>query len=188
MTDKLLLDGKFYSVDDLDTLPDELKLHNLSTKTVDNITAFFTKDSVFSNHHPCKFTDGDNQFSSVEQYFMFHKAQHFGDQSTAQKIMESNDPKEAKELGKKVKNFERNAWRATCETYMYKGVKAKFEQNTLLKKHLKDTTGQTLVEANPNDRYWGAGLSLQSRDLWNTTNWKGQNRLGKLLCQLRDEL
>ena len=55
--DKLILDGKTYTIDDLDKLPEELMLKNLMTKMSLNITAFFSKYSIFSNHYPCKFED-----------------------------------------------------------------------------------------------------------------------------------
>ena len=103
--DKLLLDGKLHSVDDLDKLPDHLKPHNLTTVTKANITAFFSFHSKFSNHYPCHFEVDRRHYSSVEQCFMHKKATLFNDQQTANKIMNTNSPVDAKNLGKKVQNF-----------------------------------------------------------------------------------
>ena len=71
---------------------------------------------------------------------------------------------------------------------MYKAIKSKFEQNDELGKALRETKNRLLVEANPNDPYWGAGVSIYSEDIWDIESWKGQNRLGKMLSDLRDEL
>ena len=68
--DKLILDGKPYTVDDLDKLPQELQLNNLSTITKGGITTFYTLHSKLSNHHPCSF---NTAFQSVEQFFMLKK-------------------------------------------------------------------------------------------------------------------
>ena len=71
---------------------------------------------------------------------------------------------------------------------MYNTIKSKFEQNDELKKLLKETGDRLLVEANPNDDYWGAGTSIHNEDIWDVNKWKGQNRLGRMLTDLRDEL
>ena len=68
---------------------------------------------------------------------------------------------------------------------MAKGLSAKFSQNPELRQALEDTGSKTLVEANPKDTYWGAGLSLECEQVWEQHNWKGKNMLGKLLVQLR---
>ena len=61
-------------------------------------------------------------------------------------------------------------------------------QNPDLAKVLKGTGNSMLVEANPFDPFWGAGVSLASTDLWNPTKWKGANKLGRMLVELRDSL
>ena len=188
VSDKLLLNGKLYGVDDLDDLPEELKPTNLSTVSHGGITAFFTKYSALSNHHRCTFVAGGTTFSSVEQYLMFHKALKFNDIALSQKIMATDDPVEAKSLGKKVTNFNFQAWKEVRDRYMKSGLKAKFEQNIILRESLKATDDSVIVEANPADTYWGAGLSLNNQNIWDITKWKGQNKLGKLLSEVREEI
>ena len=90
-----------YTTSDLDKLPSELRPSNLSTVTNGNITAFYTSQSKLSNHFPCSFTTGEGTFSSVEQYFMYQKANHFADHAVAKQILESDHPVTAKALGKK---------------------------------------------------------------------------------------
>lgn len=60
---------------------------------------------------------------------------------------------------------------------MYKIVKAKFEQNDFILKQLIDTGNIEIEEHNEwNDTYWGI------------CNGYGENHLGKIIMQVRDEL
>ena len=52
---QLILRGKAYGVNDLHILPSEFDAHNLFTPTHNNITAFYTRNSVLSNHYVCEF-------------------------------------------------------------------------------------------------------------------------------------
>ena len=132
VVDKLLLNGKLYSTSEISKVPRELLPQNTSTVTKNNITAFFTGDSPLSNHHRCNFNIDNQTFSSNEQYFMYCKASYFNDMDTARDILRTQNPKQAKSLGRQVKNFKMNAWRLVCDDYMRKGLKEKFVQNKQL--------------------------------------------------------
>ena len=71
LIDKLLLNNKLYSTDDLDDIPEEVRPCNLSTVQNCHMLAFFMQDSKFSNHFPFLFEHDGFQFSSVEQFLMF---------------------------------------------------------------------------------------------------------------------
>ena len=185
--DKLVLNGKTYSHKELHNLPMELRPSTLATVTKGNITAFFSRNSELSNHFQCKFTTGEGSFSSVEQYLMYQKANYFSD-NTAEAIRRTDDPVSAKTLGKSVKNFKLQQWQEVQDQYMQVGISAKFEQNPHLAKFLKDTGNTLLVEANPSDAYWGVGLSLFDVDIWDEKKWRGTNKLGTMLLELRDSL
>lgn len=60
---------------------------------------------------------------------------------------------------------------------MYEICKAKFSQNTELKKRLLSTGNEHLEEGNT----WGDKI-------WGTVNGVGENRLGKILMRIREEL
>jgi len=56
-------------------------------------------------------------------------------------------------------------------------VLRKFESHPDIKQILLDTGEEDIVEAAPNDRYWGAGA-----------DGTGRNRLGEILMQVRSQL
>lgn len=60
---------------------------------------------------------------------------------------------------------------------MYKALRLKFTSYEALKELLLSTAGSVIVEASPNDLFWGAGRT-----------GAGQNNLGILLMKLRTEL
>ena len=183
-----MLDCKLYSVDELDKLPDHLKPENLTTITNENTTAFFSCHSRLSNHYPCQFEVDGRHYSSVEQCFMHKKATLFHDEETAHKIMSSDSPVEAKRLGKKVQNFKLDIWKQQRDSIMFSAVSAKFSQNDDLAQCLKKTDQNIIAEANPFDSYWGVGLALEDKNIWETGMWKGANRLGSSLTEVRDRL
>ena len=183
-----MLNGKYYTIYDVNHLPEEMKLDKLNCKTVGNILAFFTRYCALSNHYQCTFVGDGMEFSSVEQYLMFQKAKKFEDDRMADTIMTNDDPSEVKALGKKISNFNFLVWKEVRDTHMRKAVKAKFDQNLDLQAYLKGTGDKILVEANPNDVYWGAGRSIHNSDIWDETKWMGENMLGKVLSEYRDQL
>lgn len=145
----------------------------------------FFHTGVFSNWHKSLFKCRGEWFSYMEQYMMWAKAIEFGDLATAKKILNAKTPKEHKDLGRQVKNFDPVAWDNHKEDLVYEGLKAKFEQNLGMRAILKASKG-TLVEASPVDRIWGIGYSEETA-MENINNW-GENLLGKLLTKLRDNV
>lgn len=145
----------------------------------------FFWNGPYSNWASSPFTlDGVN-FSCEEQHMMYTKAMFFGDTETAQKVLDAVTPGEQKALGRQVKGFDAEKWTSSCDDLIYKGLKAKFLQNPDLLKQLVSEEG-IFVEASPYDRIWGIGFSEQNAmDNW--PDW-GENKLGKVLTKLRDEL
>lgn len=46
--------------------------------------------------------------------------------------------------------------------------------------------GKTFVEASPYDKIWGIGMHMFDEGVDDETNWKGQNLLGKIITEIRD--
>ena len=129
-------------------------------------------------------------FYNSEQYFMYMKAIVFGDYEVAEKILATKDPKKAKMLGRKVKNYDDKVWNDMRYKVMVDANKAKYSQNEDLKKLITsdEFKGKGYVEASPVDRIWGIGLGENDTLADDEKNWKGQNLLGKALDEVRDWL
>ena len=64
----------------------------------------------------------------------------------------------------------------------------KFEQNERLKQALIATFPRILVEAAPRDRLWGIGMGSSNENANCRLTWKGKNKLGYLLTNIRNEI
>lgn len=53
---------------------------------------------------------------------------------------------------------------------------------------LLETGSKVLVEASPHDRIWGIGMAQEHADAPYPERWLGENRLGRILMEVRDEL
>jgi ribA/ribD-fused uncharacterized protein len=142
----------------------------------------------FSNdsEHPVEI-DGQ-KFNTVEHYFQAMKAKEFDDQEVYKKIVSSKTPKAAKAAGKKVKNFATEIWDSKREAVMEKGVRAKFVQHPELRKELLETGDKIIGKADARNTFWGIGTGMSSEKAKYPTKWRGQNKLGKLLMEIRQSL
>jgi ribA/ribD-fused uncharacterized protein len=154
----------------------------------EKFTFFYTSSSPFSQWHPSEFDVDGITFNCCEQFMMYHKAILFGDKEYADEIMKSDDPREQKSLGRKVRNFDDKKWKAKCRDIVKRGNYAKFTQNAHLKDSLLATAGTTLVEASPRDTIWGIGLGAKNPKALNRKTWRGTNWLGQALTEVRDEI
>jgi ribA/ribD-fused uncharacterized protein len=142
----------------------------------------------FSQWHKKKFTVNEIEYNCCEQYMMAGKARLFKDDESLQKILNSVEPREQKKLGRKVKNFNENAWKKDRYDIVLTCNMAKFSQNDKLLKKLLDTNDAILCEANPKDKIWGIGLKATDPKVNDPKSWKGTNLLGEVLMEVRDEL
>ncbi len=127
------------------------------------------------------------KFSSAEQYMMYHKALIFLDWEISNAIIETSNPRKIKELGRQIKNFDDEIWQYFRSNIVYQGNYLKFMQNDELMGVLADTIGTTLVEAAPNDKIWGIGLTADDTKAHQRETWEGKNLLGEILTLLRIE-
>ncbi|MFN8114499.1 MAG: NADAR family protein [Bacteroidia bacterium] len=130
----------------------------------------------------------EQEYSSAEQFMMYHKAMIFLDREIAKQIMQTDDVRKIKELGRQVKNYDEYVWKYFRSKVVYEGNKAKFTQNEDLKQALFATKGTTLVEAAPNDTIWGIGLAEDDPRALKRETWLGKNLLGEILTEIRIDL
>lgn len=103
--------------------------------------------------------------------------------------MAERDPGKIKKLGRTVFGFDKAVWDDTIPALMLKGLESKFSQNPDLKEFLlRCPQDCVFVEASPTDVIWGIGLSSDHPDSDHPALWKGENRLGFLLTEVRDIL
>lgn len=167
------------------------------------------QSSPLSNYYPCKvMMDGKNWSSSLAYY---QACKFFGTpegEKYAEIIRLADKPMKITSLGsmkmrfpatwrlnssddrmvsklieefKKQKLAIRADWNNVRDEMMLKALRAKFSQNAELRQLLLETGDQILVE-NFSDSYWSSGKVNSDG------SFSGQNKLGRLLMQVRNEL
>ncbi len=134
------------------------------------------------------FTVEGNTYASAEHWMMAGKARLFKDEEMLKKIIASTDPQEAKKLGRKVQNFDHDAWNKNKYEIVREGNLYKFGQYENLKGFLLASGDKVIVEASPYDRIWGIGMNQSDPRALHPDQWQGENLLGFALMEVRDEL
>lgn len=135
------------------------------------IDKFSDKYDFLSNFYPCLIKYEGITYPSVEHYFQAMKTI---DANKRIEISKCLTPGDAKRLGRKV-NL-RADWEYIKPQVMKKALRIKFSDPYLAQK-LIDTGDNELIEGN----WWGDTY-------WGVCNGVGQNHLGKLLMQIRNEI
>ena len=138
------------------------------------IMSFRGEYSFLSNFYEGKvFTYKGLKFNNTEAPFHAEKCW------SRAKEFEMVRPLQSKRLGRRV--LMRRDWDRIKDRVMYDVCYAKFTQDPVLKAKLLATGNRELVEGNTHgDRCWGMTCS--------NGVWIGENRLGKVLMKLRDDL
>lgn len=135
-----------------------------------------------SNFYPCEIEHQGIKYPSVEHYYVAMKfddeqlidGKYYTPGDLRELISKIKDPGQVKRFGRKVKL--RKDWDNQKLKVMNWGVREKFK-NDRLSDLLLSTGDEELIEGNFwNDTYWGV------------CNGKGQNHLGKILMEVRNEL
>lgn len=136
------------------------------------IDSFSGEHRFLSNFYPCTIRLGGADYPSTEHAFQAAKTLDPDERLYIETLCAT--PAEAKRAGRRVKM--RADWNAIRDDVMLACLRQKFSREPLRSKLL--TTGdQPLVEGN----HWGDTY-------WGVCRGKGENRLGELLMQVREEL
>ena len=135
------------------------------------IDRFDGEYAFLSNYSASPFRINYVLFPTMEHYFQANKADN---QNDYLHIAYAPTPGEAKRLGRKIQL--RPDWEEIKDNVMLTGLRKKFA-NPELRNLLLATGDEELVEGN----YWGDTY-------WGVCNGVGQNKLGKLLMQVREEI
>lgn len=156
------------------------------TKTTDKLFLFYKCwPSQYSAH---SFVIDEEEYVSVEQYVMAEKAKLFNDMEARESIMATKRPDCANSIGRKIYRYDEETWARHREDIVYEGNYAKFTQNEEVYQSLMETDGLLLAQANPYDTVFGIGLGLHDPNSTNSKKWRGQNILGNILTDIREEL
>lgn len=134
------------------------------------IDSFRGDFGFLSNFYEASIYVDGKKYNSVEHAYQAHKSL---DPSVQKTIREAATPGQAKKLGKAVQL--RPDWETVKIGLMRTFVKKKFE-NPFLRPLLEATGNAKLIEGNTwNDAFWGVYRG------------RGENWLGKILMEVRDE-
>lgn len=97
-------------------------------KITDKLVLFFGNDDVCSNFYLCPLDFEGHNFHCSEQLFMYLKAKTFKDWDTMKEILNCSTPREAKALGRKVKNYDDKVWDKQRDKCMFTAVTTKYVQ------------------------------------------------------------
>ena len=161
---------------------------NTDEKFYEDNNGVYFKSGYLSQWYEAPIIIDDINYNCCEKFMMYQKAIYFQDYEIAKNILNTNDPKEHKKFGRMVKNFDEEKWNNICELIVYRANYVKFTQNLNLKEKLLKTGDKIIVECSPYDQIWGNGLDITNTLKTSPENWKGTNKLGKILMVVRDNI
>lgn len=188
--DTIRVEGKTYTTSEISKLDEHVAPRDVCERFIkeQNLLLYYGALSPFSNLHPTEIQIEGCKFTSSEQYYMYKKAKFANDLEKAHKILNARDGREAKYHGSKIEVNQEKWMEERAAKTMKFAVKEKFRQNPILYQALAATKGCALVECNPYDSVWGAGVALKSPEAENRQTFKGRNLMGKILGEVRQEL
>jgi ribA/ribD-fused uncharacterized protein len=136
-----------------------------------NIKGFFGDYRWLSNYHICEVVHEGLVYGSSEAAYQAAKLANVVERAPFTEM----DPSQSKKAGQTVKL--RGDWNTYKLQAMREILTDKFTRNENLRKLLKETGDRYLEETNWwNDTYWGV------------CNYTGENQLGRMLMEIRDEI
>lgn len=135
------------------------------------ISEFDNEYRFLSNFWYCEIEFGDDVYPSVEHAYQAAKSLDYIDRRSIRLAKKASN---AKKIGRQVKL--RSDWEEVKVDIMRQLLRKKFN-NPTLKEKLLATGRKTLIEGN----WWGDKF-------WGIFNGEGENMLGKLLMEIREEL
>ncbi|HJZ58268.1 MAG TPA: NADAR family protein [Gemmataceae bacterium] len=143
-------------------------------KTVIHFYSVTDEYGCFSNFSPHPVFLKGKRWPTSEHYF---QAQKFAGEPDEEELRLARSPMVVARMGRSRKRPLRRDWEGVKEQVMLDALRAKFTQHEELREILLGTGDAELVEHTANDSYWA-----------DSGDGSGQNRLGQLLMQVREEL
>ena len=185
--DELVIKGKHYNVNTINTLPKSLKRAKVSSRTNDKVYGYFGELNPLSNFHHAPFTLDNTYYHCTEQLIQRKKAELFRDQAAVTKIMNAQTGFACKDAGRQVSNFKQEKWSKKAKSLCYDGIKQKYLENQDARRTLLSTKSKTIVECTK-DSVWGCGKPLSDETCLDKSMWVNQGIMGEILETIRQEL
>jgi len=141
---------------------------------------------AFSNDAKKTVEIAGTTYPTVTHYVGSMEALESKNDTVNEKIMKAASAKAAKAYLKKLAKNE--AWEAKKDQVMRDAIRAKFTQHPELRTKLLDTGKRPIGFADARDIYWGIGTSMDTDKAKTASKWRGLNKLGKILEELRSRL
>lgn len=182
--DGLVLDGTKYKLFEPESLPTKYSLGKAKTMETPQGIFFHSESSFLSNFFPSPIWADNTAYPTAEHRYQSIKCKMAGELMVMKRVMAAASPMEAKRMADAIP--ETAEWRCKRDGIMEMVIDEKFKQNISLATKLLDTGKAKLYEATANMHY-GIGATLHSREV-RDMSFKGLNRLGEILQNIRDEL
>lgn len=182
--DSVQINKTVYKYEELSAMPPGMTLADSRTIEKKGVIAFQSPHSPLSNLYPCTIKRNGLNYKSAEHAFQHSKAVVCKDFVHAKAILIEPSPFDVMAIGKAIDVT--SEWSACQLDEMACILRLKMDQVPVFSTLLKSTDRCHLVE-NSRSTFWGAGTPYNSELIFRR-NYPGQNRLGKLLEQVRDLL
>ncbi len=184
----LIIGNKSYNLSTLHEIPKDIDIAKGAWKSSDEVFAYFSVRTVFSNFRWAPITINGVLFENNEKYITFRKAELAKDEASIVSILECDNPYQIKRLGKKITGHNEEDWLKVIPDVAYHVNKVKFTTHPDMAALLIRTHPKRLCEATEEEP-WGCGLHLGHKDILNPAKWKrNPGVMGTVLMRIRDEL
>ena len=158
----------------------QLPFHSTPSKSSSKPIKFYNWDEPyyeFTNFYRAPVLIDGKKWPTTEHYF---QAQKFVGTPYVEVIRQLPTAREAFQCSRdpKVSCWRRSDWDTMKDGIMLKALRCKFAQHQNLREKLWKTGKRELIEHTTNDSYWADGGG----------EGKGQNRLGRLLMKVREDI
>ena len=162
--------------------------NNDGSRASENVFCFMTEKSPLSNFnmkYPIQVQGVP--YSCNEQFIQSQKADLFDDKQAKARIMASENPREMKQIGRKIRGYVDSVWKSHTEQIVMECVRRKVYDHQEVQDYLL-STGDRLIGEGTTDPHFGVGLHISDIRVLSYNEWQGNNLMGKALMEVRSEI
>ena len=151
---------------------------------------FKSDEDPKSNFYVCKekINVYGREWSTVEHAYQWKKMMDHGHLDLAQEIIAATTARGAKNIANQVPSYKLTNWGKDLKISVMKTIlEAKLTASNEFRLALEEGKGRLFIEGTM-DTFWGAGIPYHVAVHTNPQKLRGENQMGKLLDQLRDNM